>query len=123
MSFYRDPIDSRNAGVTYHLVPDSVWNSQPSNAEYLPEAFVGDGFIHCTNGLDELLAVANRYYVTDLRPFVVLALNVSKIASEVQYDDAEQYFPHIYGPLNADAVIAQTTIERSADGKFLSVPS
>lgn len=121
VSFYRDSIESRNAGVTYHLVPESVWTRQRSGTEYLPDAFDNDGFIHCTNGLDQLVAVGNMFYLNDRRPFLVLALDVSRLTSEVRYDDPDQLFPHIYGPLNTDAVIDQATVERSPDGAFLSI--
>jgi uncharacterized protein (DUF952 family) len=123
MSFYRDSTECRDAGVTYHLVPESVWNSQRQGAAYLPEAFLDDGFIHCTNGLERLLTVANLFYQRDRRPFAVLVLDVSRITSDVRYDDPDQHFPHIYGPLNADAVVGRTTIERSPDGTFLSIPT
>lgn len=121
MPFYRDARASRTAGVTYHLVPADVWEAQRIGQLYRPEAFSADGFIHCTNGLDQLVIVANMFYTGDLRSFLVLALDVCRITSEVRYDDPDELFPHIYGPLNMDAVIDQTTIKRSADGTFLSV--
>lgn len=121
MSFYRDSVTSRTAGVTYHLVPEPVWNSQRFDPEYLPEAFVEDEFIHCTNGLDQLVKVANMFYVHDGRAFVVLALDLSRITSVIRYDDPDELFPHIYGPLNTDAVIAQAAVERSPDGSFVSI--
>ena len=122
MPFYRDAAGARNAGVTYHLVPEPVWDAQRSGPEYLPEAFPEDGFIHCTNGLDQLLTVANTFHAGDPRPFVILALEMSKIFPDVRYDDPDELFPHIHGPSNTGAVIAQTTIERSADGLFRSIP-
>lgn len=121
MPFYRDARESRTAGVTYHLVPADVWEAQRIGQLYRPEAFPADGFIHCTNGLDQLVIVANMFYTSDPRSFLVLALDVSRITSEVRYDDPDELFPHIYGALNTDAVIDQTTIERSLDGTFLSI--
>ncbi len=31
------------------------------------------------------------------------------------------FFPHIYGPLNFDAVTELLTVKRDADGSFLSI--
>ena len=32
-----------------------------------------------------------------------------------------QLFPHIYGPINAPAVVAELAVMRAEDGKFLSI--
>ncbi len=121
MAFHRNSDESKRRGVTYHLVPSTVWNAQRETTLYLPEAFERDGFIHCTNGVDQLLMVANLFYADDPREFVVLALDVASVACEVRYDDAEHLFPHIYGPLNTSAVIGQTTVERSVNGSFIAI--
>lgn len=110
---------SRNAGVTYHLVPESVWAARGGAETYVPEAYEADGFIHLTNGLDELVKVANMFYKADDRAYVVLALDVNRIASDVRYDDTGEIYPHIYGPLNTDAVVDTFAVERDSDGTFL----
>lgn len=121
MTHHRDSEAARHAGLTYHLVPESVWAAQRTAPWYTPEAYEADGFIHCTNGIDQLVTVANWYYVPDDRRFKVLVLDVAKIKSEVRYDDADQVFPHIYGPLNTDAVIGEFSVQRADDGTFLSI--
>ena len=116
---YADAPACRAAGVTYHLVPKQVWEKQREQSEYLPEAFSQDGFIHCTNGLEELVNVGNRYYTSDERPFLVLILDVSKIQAPVRYDDPDEIYPHIYGPLNTDAVVGTLEVRRDENGTFL----
>ena len=39
---------------------------------YLPAAYAEDGFVHCTDGDPEMVAVANRFYREDPRPFLLL---------------------------------------------------
>lgn len=117
---YKTAAQSRAAGVTYHLVPDEVWSQYGNSEEYLPEAFEEDGFIHCTNGLQELVAVGNRYYTADHRRYRALILRIDKIDSAVRYDDSEETFPHIYGPLNVDAVVGILSALRDELGKFIS---
>jgi uncharacterized protein (DUF952 family) len=109
---------ARNAGITYHLVPEPVWETFRQRDTYVPEAYDADGFIHCTNGLDRLLEVGNMFYQNDQRSYLALALRVDRIALEVHYDDAEGAFPHIYGPLNSDAVVGQFKVMRGKDGSF-----
>jgi uncharacterized protein (DUF952 family) len=90
---------------------------------YVPEAYETDGFIHCTNGIDEIVAVGNMFYQDDNRPFQVLALDVDRIEPEVRYDAPGEVYPHIYGALNIDAVIATYPVIRDDAGHFLDVGS
>jgi uncharacterized protein (DUF952 family) len=118
---YPSAAESRAAGITYHLVPADVWSEQKGATEYLPEAYPQDGFIHCTNGLDELVKVANLFYTADPRTFLTLILETGKITSDVRYDDPNETYPHIYGPLNTDAVVGELVVSRDADGTFLAI--
>lgn len=121
MPLYRTAEEARAANVTYHMTTRDVWERQRFQADYLPEAYPNDGFIHCTNGTDRLIWVANTFYTAERREIVVLALDVARIASDVRYDDPDQTFPHIYGPLNTNAVIGQLKVVRAGDGGFLSI--
>jgi uncharacterized protein (DUF952 family) len=123
LTHYRSAAESREAGVTYHLVPVPVWDAASGEATYVPEAYDADGFIHCTNGIDEIVAVGNLFYQGDPRPFQVLALDVDQIEAEVRYDAPGEVYPHIYGPLNASAVIATYSVIRDDAGRFLDVES
>lgn len=115
---YRTAEESREANVTYHLVPEPVWSARGGEATYVPDAFEADGFIHCTNGLERLREVANQFYTGDDRRYLALALDMTRIMAEVRYDDPDRIFPHIYGPLNTDAVIRMFDAERETDGTF-----
>lgn len=117
---YQSAAGSRSAGIAYHLAPQEVWERQKVAGAYLPEAFDRDGFIHATNGLDRLLWVANQFYAADARPHVVLAIDVSKLSSPMRYDDENEEFPHIYGPLNVEAVIGELLVERGDQGSYVS---
>jgi len=121
VTYHRNSATARDAGITYHLVPSSVWDTGKSSEWYKPEAYDVDGFIHCTNGIDQLVDVANMFYVTDAREFRVLILDAGRITSDVRYDDDGQLFPHIYGPLNTSAVIGELAVTRAQDGSFLSI--
>lgn len=107
--------------VTYHLVPAEVWEAQKFGRFYVPENFAEEGFIHCTDTLEELVAVGNRYYRDDPRTFLVLAIDCELVTAEIRYEDERRIFPHIYGPLDADAVLSMQPVVRAADGSFLSM--
>lgn len=116
---YQAVEESRSAGIAYHLAPTAVWEAQKDTGGYVPEAFEQDGFIHTTNGLDRLLWVANEFYILDDRPHTVLVLDVSKLEADMRYDDPEEAFPHIYGPLNTDAVIGELGVDRGPGGSYI----
>lgn len=109
--------------VIYHLVPEEVWQARSQGTEYLPEAYEADGFIHCTDGETEVIAVGNRYYTADARSYIVLSISRDRLTAQVKYEDPARIFPHIYGPLNLDAVVAVRPVIRRADGTFLAIGS
>jgi len=118
---YRSAEEARAAHVTYHLVPVAYWQEHGGADDYLPLGYADDGFIHCTNGLDELVKVANLFYTADPREFQVLVLDLPRLTSEVRYDDPDEVYPHIYGPLNTSAVIGTLPVQRGDDGAFVEI--
>jgi uncharacterized protein (DUF952 family) len=109
------------SNITLHLTPVEIWEPQSNLKAYVPEAFQSDGFIHCTDGEARVLDVGNRHYMADPRRFCLLSIDVSRLTSRVIYEDPDRVFPHIYGALNADAVIAVRSVERDADGRFIAI--
>ena len=102
-----------------HLIPAEVWSCQEHGSLYFPDAYDQDGFIHLTIGSTNLMEVANLFYAQDDRDYLVLTLDKTKITSPVRFDDESGRYPHIYGPLNVDAVIAVDPVRRDAGGAFL----
>ena len=105
--------------IIYHLVPKKFYDRQIKNAVYLPKPFAQDGFIHCTKKPDEMAHVANRFYKQERGPHVYLYIDTRKVKAKIQYDDAARKYPHIYGGLNHDAVVAIRTAKRDAEASFL----
>ena len=107
--------------VTYHLVAEPYYQGSDPAEHYTPEVFDVDGFIHCTDGVENVIATANRYYKEDPRPFVALVINVDKVTAPVRYEDPERIFPHIYGPLNRESILSSLPVNRNADDAFLAL--
>ena len=106
---------------TLHLIPAEVWNRQRHLTVYVPEAFESDGFIHCTDDADELMNVGNRYYKGDTRDYVALTIACDVVQPPVIYEDQARMFPHIYGPLNVNAVERVQGVNRNTSGEFLGL--
>jgi len=106
---------------TLHLLPEAVWSGRDPAAAYAPAAFADDGFIHCTDGEPGIVATANRFYRDDPRAFLVLTVDLEATGSPWRFDDPEERFPHVYGPIRPAAVLEVRRMERDADGAFTGI--
>ena len=79
-----------------------------------------------------LLNVANRFYKNAPGEMLVLVIDPTKVDAEVKWEPSlhtdgspaqpgESLFPHVYGPLNRDAIVEIRPATRALDGTFLSV--
>jgi uncharacterized protein (DUF952 family) len=105
--------------ITFHLVPQSYNDSLDPRVDYTPREFAREGFIHCTDGAAEMARTANRYYQSNSDPHYYLYIDKSRVRARIQYDDAAKLYPHIYGALNRDAIVAVRVAPRGLDGTFL----
>ncbi len=107
--------------TTFHLALVEEWAAEADQATYAPAAFEREGFIHCTDGADEMVATANRHYLGHPGPFVVVEVDLSRVDVPVVYEDERRIYPHVYGRLPRVAVLRVLEIARADDGAFLSI--
>jgi uncharacterized protein (DUF952 family) len=107
--------------TTFHLVPRAEWQAAPADQPYVPRAFAHDGFVHCTDGADEVAATANRYY-RDETDLLVLRLDTARLGAPVRYEDARHIYPHIYGPIERAAILSVQPMRRDPSGAWLPPP-
>lgn len=112
------------SGYIYHLTTQAAWSEGKSAGEYRAESEGQDGFIHCSNA-SQILRVANKYYPG--RPgMVILGIDPSKLIADLRWepgsDKPEELFPHIYGPINQEAVVVVFDFSPGQDGMF-SLPA
>jgi uncharacterized protein (DUF952 family) len=106
---------------TLHLVPEAAWEARDASAPYLPAAYAEDGFVHCTDGDEAMVDVANRFYRDDPRAFLLLTLDLDRTGSPWRFDDAGRRYPHVYGPIDPAAVIEVRRMLRDPGGLFRGV--
>ena len=97
-----------------------------SQAEYQKSLNVGtltrdslsdEGFIHATPR-NQLTRLANKYYKDKVQP-LILVVDKTLILPEVKWEPATGgLYPHIYGPLNMNAVTTIEEISLNEDGIF-----
>jgi hypothetical protein len=115
-----------------HLVAREDWAAVDPLVGYRPASLAHEGFIHCTIEAEILLGIANSIYRADPREYVVLEVDPARVASPVVVEGplpppppdsplAQHQFPHIYGPLNVDAVVGVRPAVRDVAGTFISL--
>ena len=109
--------------LTFHLVLKEYFDALDPDADYTPRDFARDGFIHCTDGADEMARTANRYYQSNAEPHYYLYIDKARVRAPIRYDDANRLYPHIYGALNRNAIVAARVARREAAGTFLGPES
>ena len=90
----------------FHIADAATWAAAQAEGAYnestLDKSLAEEGFIHCSYE-HQVDGVLERYYAGVTTPLVKLTIDPDKLMHHWQEDDG---FPHIYGPLNPDAVIA-----------------
>ena len=103
----------------YHITTHEAWAIAKREGSYRPEAFAAEGFIHCSTR-EQVVSVADARF-RGRRGLVLLCIDTGRVAAEIVYENLEggqELFPHIYGGLNARAVVEVLEFEPGADGRF-----
>lgn len=106
--------------ITFHGTPAAHFDSLNPQSPYAPPDFEWEGFIHCTDGERRLADTLTAYYRDSPGDWLVLYIDKGRVEAEIRYEDPERVFPHIYGPLNRDAIVAVRALGRTGDGAFLA---
>jgi uncharacterized protein (DUF952 family) len=107
----------------FHLALRSRWEDATATGSYTAStrehSLEEVGFIHLSFA-DQLLATARRHYAdVDASELVLLRLDRRKLSSPLLVEHAPSVgegFPHIYGPINLDAVVAIEDVVRDDRG-------
>jgi uncharacterized protein (DUF952 family) len=109
--------------VIYHIATASDWAHAQRDGEYTTSTrgvtLSEQGFIHASTA-EQVAPVANQFYqgLTDL---LVLVIDTDRVGPEIRYEQvpgSAAPFPHIYGPLNIDAVADTRPLAAGPGGAF-----
>ncbi len=102
------------------MVPAAVWQAVENSAAYVADTLQQEGFIHCTGEPERLVWVANHFYRQIAGDFVILVIDPSALQAELRWEEADGHlFPHVYGPINRDAVKEVQPFPRNEQGFFV----
>jgi uncharacterized protein (DUF952 family) len=97
--------------IIYHITTRNEWNAGKEKGAYESASLKEEGFIHCSEE-SQVAGVLERFFKgkTDL---VRLTIDTGKLKSRLIYEwsgSIADTFPHIYGPVNIEAVTAVNDI-------------
>ena len=103
-----------------HITTPAEWDRAREAGSYTAESLATEGFIHCSTP-EQVLIPANERYggSTDL---CLLVINADALTNKLVYEDCYETgmeFPHIYGPINIDAVQRTVPFPCEPDGTFV----
>ena len=90
----------------YHITTRAAWEQARAAGVYTASSLTQEGFIHASTR-EQVVGTANLFF-KGADGLVLLAIATARLSAELRYEwaiDVNQSFPHIYGPLNLDAVV------------------
>jgi uncharacterized protein (DUF952 family) len=91
--------------VIYHVTDAADWNSAKEKEIYESPSLKTEGFIHCSEE-NQVAGVLERFF-NGKKDLVKLVIDTDKLTSRYVQEwspSMKDTFPHIYGPINLDAV-------------------
>jgi uncharacterized protein (DUF952 family) len=96
---------SETAEPIFHITTREQWNHAALAGKYQSDSLITEGFIHCSTAAQ--LESSGRRHFAGQAGLVVLEIDPEKLRWELRWEDSHgEGFPHLYGPLDLDAVIS-----------------
>ncbi|MCC6801885.1 MAG: DUF952 domain-containing protein [Anaerolineae bacterium] len=117
--------------LIYHITTRAAWAQAQRDGAYRTESLTQEGFIHFS-GAEQVVRTANLYYAGQ-RELVLLVVDPARLKSELRYEQPakspgstasrrDEYFPHLYGTLNLDAVAGVVDFPPDAGDTWSRLP-
>ena len=93
--------------VIFHVTTTAEWEAAKAKGVYTTPSLQAEGFIHCSADDAQVAGVLERYF-SGKQDLLRLVIDTDKLNSRFIYEwspSTADTFPHIYGPVNLDAVI------------------
>ncbi len=95
----------------FHLATVADWEAAQRTGSYVTSTYgvtlAEEGFIHASRE-DQWRGVRERFYAEITEPLVLLTIDTDRLTATVVEESppgVDETFPHIYGPLNTNAVV------------------
>jgi uncharacterized protein (DUF952 family) len=108
--------------MIFHIAEQGDWRAAQAGRLYHPASLQPEGFIHCSTSR-QIARVADEFF-PGRHGLLLLQIDETRLTAPLKWEPAAGtsgppgLFPHLYGPLNLDAVIQVLDFEPRADGSF-----
>jgi uncharacterized protein (DUF952 family) len=113
--------------MIYHITSRMAWNQARARGDYRAESLETEGFIHCSTD-EQVIPVAEKFYKGQ-EGLLLLVIEPERLTSALKWESPAEgapppgvregdLFPHIYGPINLEAVVRVFDLESAPDGKY-----
>jgi glutathione S-transferase len=101
----------------FHVATAADWAAAQASGTYTTSTYgvslEQEGFIHASHE-DQWRGVLDRFYADVTEPLVLLEIDTDLLGSDVVEEPpapgVAETFPHVYGPVEAAAVVATTPL-------------
>ncbi|MFW5782070.1 MAG: DUF952 domain-containing protein [Candidatus Muiribacteriaceae bacterium] len=102
-----------------HVADRESWKIAKKEGQYKDISLNKEGYIHCSSPAQITKVVHKNFRNRD--DLEILVIDPSKVKSTIRYEEAPdgELYPHIYGPVNTDAIIKAIDMETDKEGKYL----
>jgi len=114
--------------MIYHITSSQAWQEARQRGDYRAESLESEGFIHCSTET-QVLPVAENFYKGQTG-LLLLKIDTARLTSELRWEPPTggpppgipegDLFPHVYGPINLDAIVNVYDLESNPDGSYKS---
>jgi uncharacterized protein (DUF952 family) len=113
--------------MIYHITSREAWSEARERGDYRAASLDTEGFIHCSTQ-EQVVPVAERFYQGE-GSLLLLVIEPERLTSHLKWEPPAggtpprgvpegDLFPHIYGPINLEAVIRVYDLQSQPDGKY-----
>ena len=113
--------------MIFHITSHTAWAEAQAQGEYTAPSLSVEGFVHCSTH-SQVLPVAENFYKGH-EELIVLVIDPALLSSALHWElpfeqilppgiaEGEK-FPHIYGPINLNAVVKVVELKVDSNGAF-----
>lgn len=105
--------------ILLHITSQAAWDAARAEGIYRADSLEAEGFIHASLP-DQAQEVADRFY-REQTGLTLLVIESERVKPEIRFEKADngKQYPHLYGPLNVDAVKEALPLTTHPDGTVL----
>lgn len=103
-----------------HCMKKGEWNKVKNKKTFGKKDVRKYGFIHCST-VEYFWRVAPNFRAVK-EPLVLICIDENKLSAQVKYEDSDgagRYYPHVYGEINTDSVVAVLPFNKDINGNYI----